>query len=132
MIGDNLKTAFSNEGLIVKEVAKKSGISKGTIDNWVNKGKEPRIHALYAVCKAINITLEQAVDGDAGAEYVRGYVQEQGWGFSPPEHIAGIVEAASMLSDEQLDYVMGLINTMLSKKESSGMTPETKSGKRTG
>jgi transcriptional regulator with XRE-family HTH domain len=74
MIGDNLKAAFNNKGLIVKEVARKSGISKGTIDNWVNKGKEPRINALYAVCKVVNITMEQTIEGEDELEYVRSLI----------------------------------------------------------
>jgi transcriptional regulator with XRE-family HTH domain len=117
MIGDNLKKAFNNEGLIVKEVAKKSGISKGTIDNWVNKGKEPRINALYAVCKAVNITLEQAVDDEAGAEYVRQWAGREGRVYSPPDRIADIVEGLSLLDDGELDMIRGAIVAAVKRKK---------------
>jgi transcriptional regulator with XRE-family HTH domain len=107
MIGDNLKKAFGKEGLIVKEVAKKAGISKGTIDNWLNKSKEPRINALYAVCKAINITMEQAVDGEAGLEYIRNLLRQDGLFWEPPPRLDGIMAILKDLDDEELAVATG-------------------------
>jgi hypothetical protein len=78
------------------------------------------------------MTIEELVDGDAGEQYLREYVREKGWGFSPPRRIADMVKAADELSDEQLEYIMVLIKAMLAKKEVSGVTPEVKSGKKTG
>jgi transcriptional regulator with XRE-family HTH domain len=119
MICENLKSAFSARNLYVKEVAAKSGVKKGTIDNWLSasKTKEPRAIDLYAVCRAVHITMEEAVDGEAGERYLRELIREKGWAFAPPERISNIVNAASELSDEQLGYVMGLINTMLNSKK---------------
>ena len=123
MLKDNLKGAFAACNLYVKEVSAKSGVKKATIDNWLSaaKTKEPRAIDLYAVCRAVHITMEQAVDGEAGLEYVRSVIKRDGAQFSPPDRIADIVEAANGLSDEQLGYVMGLIKTMLEKKEASGV-----------
>jgi transcriptional regulator with XRE-family HTH domain len=114
-----LKSAFKIRNLYVKEVAVKSGVKKGTIDNWLSasKTKEPRAIDLYAVCRAVHITMEEAVDGEAGEEYLRELVKERGWAFPPPERIADMVKAAEELSDEQLGYVMGLINAMLNSKK---------------
>jgi transcriptional regulator with XRE-family HTH domain len=130
VLKDNLKAAFADCNLYVKEVAAKSGVKKATIDNWLSaaKTKEPRAIDLYAVCRAVNITMEQAVDGEAGLEYIRECVKEKGWVFSPPSRIADMIEAVNNLSDEQLDYVMGLIKAMLDRKDGSGALPESKSG----
>jgi transcriptional regulator with XRE-family HTH domain len=133
MIRENLKTAIARSGLFIKEVAAKSGVKKRTIDKWVGSEEtEPRVIDLYKVCVALRITMEEVADGEAGIQYIREYVREKGWQFAPPERIADIVEAADRLSDEQLDYVMGLIKTMLDKKEDSGAPPEIKSGEKTG
>jgi transcriptional regulator with XRE-family HTH domain len=119
MIRENLKSAFADCNLYVKEVAAKSGVKKGTIDNWLSasKTKEPRVLDLYAVCRVVHITMEEAVDGEEGERYLRERIKEKGWAFTPPERIAGIVEAAKELSDEQIEYVMGLINAMTNKKK---------------
>jgi transcriptional regulator with XRE-family HTH domain len=124
MLRDNLKSAFAACNLYVKEVAAKSGVKKSTIDNWLSaaKTKEPRALDLYAVCRAVNITMEQAVDGEAGEQYILESVQRKGWVFTLPERIADVVKAADELSDEQLGYVKGLIKTMLNSKTKEGVT----------
>jgi transcriptional regulator with XRE-family HTH domain len=124
MIRENLKSAIAAHNMYVKEVAAKSGVKKGTIDNWLSasKTKEPRALDLYAVCRVVHTTMEETVDGEAGERYLRELVRERGWAFTPPERIADIVKAADELSDEQIGYVMGLISTMLNstKKEVPG------------
>jgi transcriptional regulator with XRE-family HTH domain len=117
MIRENLKAAIGKSGLFVKEVAAKSGVKKRTIDKWVGSEEtEPKVIDIYKVCVALQTTMEEIVDGEAGEQYLREYIREKGWAFSPPPRIAGIVEAVNRLSNEQLDYVMGLIKTMLDKK----------------
>jgi transcriptional regulator with XRE-family HTH domain len=129
MIRENLKSAFAACNLYVKEVSAKSGVKKATIDNWLaaSKTKEPRALDLYAVCRAVHITMEEAVDGEAGERYLRERVREKGWAFTPSDRMADIVEAAGKLSDEQLGYVRGLIKTMLNseKKEVSDDSSDT-------
>jgi hypothetical protein len=119
MIRENLKAAITKSGLFVKEVSAKSGVKKRTIDKWVGSEEiEPKVIDLYKVCVVLRTTMEEMVDGEAGIEYIRQIVRKEGWVFSPPERIANLVEAADKLSDEQLGYVMGLINTMLDKNVS--------------
>jgi transcriptional regulator with XRE-family HTH domain len=71
MLRDNLKAAINKSGLIVKEIAAKSGVKKRTIDKWVGIGAtEPKVNDLYKVCKVLSVTMEWVVDGEAGSEYV--------------------------------------------------------------
>jgi transcriptional regulator with XRE-family HTH domain len=69
-IMDILKTAFGKE--TVKSIAARSGVKERTITNWVSPStqQKPNVTDLYAVCKAIKITMEQAIDGGAGIEYI--------------------------------------------------------------
>jgi transcriptional regulator with XRE-family HTH domain len=72
MLRNNLKTAISNSGLIVKEIAEKSGVNKRTIDKWVGiRATEPRVNDLYKVCKVLSVTMEWLVDGETGTEFVK-------------------------------------------------------------
>jgi transcriptional regulator with XRE-family HTH domain len=77
MLRDNLKAAVTRSGLIVKEIAAKSGVNKRTIDKWVGIGAtEPKVQDLYKVCKVLSVTMEWVVDGEAGSEYVRTVVRK--------------------------------------------------------
>jgi hypothetical protein len=104
----------------------------GTFRKWMDRKTYPDANEVVRLAVLLKTTVEGLVDGEAGEQYLREYIREKGWQFSPPERVAGIVDAAGMLSDEQLDYVMGLIRTMLDKKEASGMPPEAKSARKTG
>ncbi len=105
MISENLKLAVKKANLVVKEVAELSGVSKGTIDNWLSesKNKTPRAYDLYAVCKALNITMEQAVDGDAGIEYVLSifHLSQE---LTPQEQ--AIIMAYRQMTDKAKDFAL--------------------------
>jgi transcriptional regulator with XRE-family HTH domain len=119
MLKDNLKSAFASRNLYVKEVAAKAKVKKATIDNWLSasKTKEPRSLDLYAVCRAINITMEQAIDGEAGLEYVRSVLKEDGTLFAPPERISDIVRDVLNLTDDELVPVRGVISAIVENKK---------------
>jgi len=64
MLRENLKAAIKNSGMIVKEIAVKSGVNKRTIDKWVGAEEtEPKVNDLYKVCKALGVTVEHLVAG---------------------------------------------------------------------
>jgi transcriptional regulator with XRE-family HTH domain len=67
MLRENLKIAISNSGMIVREIAVKSGVKKRTIDKWVGaEATEPKVNDLYKVCQILGITIEWAVAGESG------------------------------------------------------------------
>jgi hypothetical protein len=115
-----------------KVITIECGLTSNAFSRGLERKSDPGVSTAYKCAKAVEKTIEELLDGETGIEYIRQIVQKKGWQFSPPERVAGIVEAAGMLSDEQLDYVMGLIRTMLDKKEASGMPPEAKSARKTG
>jgi hypothetical protein len=104
------------------------------VESWISKTRpyHPELLTAVALARVLNTTIEELVDGEAGEQYLREYVQEKGWEFSPPERIADIVEAVDRLSDEELIPVRGVIKAMLDKKEGSGIQPDAKSGRKTG
>jgi transcriptional regulator with XRE-family HTH domain len=132
MIRENLKAAITKSGLFVKELAAKSGVKKRTIDKWVGSEEtEPKVIDLYKVCVVLQTTMEELVDDEVGEQYLRSYIREKGWGFSPPEKIADIVDALQELSEDELVPIRGAIKAILDRKKTSGMPPEAKSSKKT-
>jgi transcriptional regulator with XRE-family HTH domain len=121
MIQENLKAAFLASKLYVKEIAAKSGVNKSTIDGWIStRAYEPRPIDLYAVCKVVDITIEQVIDGDAGAEYVRQWARREGKVYSPPDQIADIVQGLSLLDDNELDMIRGAVAAVVDRKKGTG------------
>jgi hypothetical protein len=93
--------------------------NKESFSGWKKRHIYPRADEAIVLAKDMETTVEELIDGAAGEQYLREYIREKSWAFSPPERIADIVDALQELSDEQLDYVMGLIKAMLDKKESA-------------
>jgi transcriptional regulator with XRE-family HTH domain len=121
MIKENLKAAFTASRLYIKEIAAKSGVNKSTIDGWMSaRAYEPRPIDLYAVCKVVDITMEQAIDGEAGAEYVRQWARKEGRVYSPPGRIADIVQGLSLLDDGELDMIRAAVSAAVERKKGTG------------
>jgi hypothetical protein len=138
---DNIRELLKGRKDGQKWLANVSGVGRTAINNGIGKLNKPEpegriiknspsVDNAYAIARALKLSVEELVDGKAGEQYLREYIKEKGWQFSPPERIADIVAATDKLSDEQLDYVMGLIKTMLDKKGASGVPPEVKSRKK--
>ena len=111
---DHLRDAFRASGLYVKDIAAAAGVKKRTIDEWVGvRAKNPGANELYAVCKVVGITMEEAVDGEAGKEYVRRWVYSEAKDYLPPPRIADIVNALMDMDDKSLSIVRGTIGGIL-------------------
>jgi hypothetical protein len=109
-----------------------ANLGRTAITNGQTKGTSPSVDIAYRCAKALKTTVEELVDGEAGKKYLRDYIQEKGWAFSPPERIAEIVEGLQALSDDELVPIRGAIKATLDKKEASGAPQEIKSGEKTG
>jgi transcriptional regulator with XRE-family HTH domain len=126
MIQENLKAAFTASKLYVKEIAAKSGVNKSTIDGWMSaRAYEPRPTDLYAVCKVINITMEQALDGDTGVEYVREIVRNDPGAIQVPDRIASIVENLLFLDEKELKGIRANVEALAADKKGTGQKTGT-------
>jgi hypothetical protein len=105
---------------------------KATVYAWDANESPPKVPDMVKIARYLKTTVEELVDGEAGEQYLREYVREKAWAFSPPERIADIVDALQELSDDELAPIRGAIKFTLDKKEASGIPPEAKSGKKTG
>lgn len=59
-----LKTIIEQKGYTINKVTELSGLSENTIYNWYNKGAEPSIHALKAVCDVLGISIASLLSDD--------------------------------------------------------------------
>jgi hypothetical protein len=65
-------------------------------------------------------TVEELIDGDTGAQYLREYIQEKGWGFSPPKRIADMVENLLSLDENELIGIRANVEALAEAKNERG------------
>jgi transcriptional regulator with XRE-family HTH domain len=65
MLKENLRKAIKASGLYVKEVSAHSGVSKRTIDKWLEiETINPCAMALYKVARVLKKTVEELLTGE--------------------------------------------------------------------
>jgi len=117
MLRDNLKAAISNSGMIVKEIASRSGVKKRTIDKWVGAEEtEPKVNDFYKVCKILSVTMEQIVDSEAGEKYVRGIVRNDPKAIQVPDRISSIVQNLLLLDNKELKGIRANVEALAADK----------------
>ncbi len=61
---ENLKDELKYQGILVKELADKSGVPKGTIDHYLaEKNTAPIAENAVKIAQALNVTVEYLVTG---------------------------------------------------------------------
>jgi transcriptional regulator with XRE-family HTH domain len=62
---ENLKSELEYSGMLVKELAAKSGVNKYSIDNYLNaRGQIPSIEAGVRIAQALGVSAEFLVTGE--------------------------------------------------------------------
>jgi transcriptional regulator with XRE-family HTH domain len=90
---ENLKSELAYSGMLVKELAAKSGVAKYSLDNYLNKrGQIPSIEAGVRIAQALGVTAEYLV------------------GRKPPKNEANAIgKLADQLDDKDRQLVLNLI-----------------------
>jgi transcriptional regulator with XRE-family HTH domain len=121
MIRENLKAAIDKSGLFVKEVAAKSNVKKRTIDKWVGSEEtEPKVIDLYKVCVVLQTTMEEIVDGKAGAEHVRKVIRNDLRAVQVPDRLFSIVENLLVLDENELRGIRANVEALAEAKKGKG------------
>jgi transcriptional regulator with XRE-family HTH domain len=102
---DNVRDRLNALGKTQKWLANESKVGKTVINSGISRLSSPTVDNAYYISRVLNISIEELVDGEAGEQYLREYIQEKGWKFSPPKTIADIVTDLLILEDSQLDMI---------------------------
>jgi hypothetical protein len=121
---ENLKERISAEGTTQEWVSGKVGVHPVTFRRWVSKQIMPNADQAVIIARSLKTTVEYLVDGEAGSEYIRRIVANEGGAYRPPDRIAPIVEDLSVLSDSQVNdlrtSVRALAAARRAKNEAEG------------
>ncbi|MCL2380307.1 MAG: helix-turn-helix domain-containing protein [Treponema sp.] len=62
---ENLKSELAYQGMLVKELAEKTGISRHTLDNYLNvRERIPTADVAVKIARALGVTVEYLVTGE--------------------------------------------------------------------
>jgi hypothetical protein len=96
---------------------------RDSYNGWKRRGVLPRADETLKIAKAMAITVEELIEGEAGAEYVRRWARNDGKVYEPPERISDIVASINGFADRELEIIRGTISGIIA----SGAQGETAS-----
>ena len=109
---ENLKSELTYSGMLVKELAAKSGVSKHSLDCYLNaRGQIPSVEVGVKLAKALGVSVEYLVTGEEGKQ------------TKTPPKMSGdtwlIAQIAEQLNDKQRKFLIDFIKWLKSRKNHS-------------
>jgi len=106
---ENLKSELVFSGMLVKELAAKSGVNKYSLDNYLNaRGQIPSIEVGYKIAHALGVSVEYLITGEEsknGKETV-----------NLNTDIRIITRLAKQLDDENREFVIDFMKWLKTRK----------------
>jgi hypothetical protein len=89
---------------------------RDSFNGWKRRNVLPRADEALKIAKAMSTTIEELIDGEAGAEYVRRLYADKGLLWEPPSRIADIVDVLNAVDDTTLDTVRTMLLPLREKR----------------
>ena len=112
---ENLKAELSYSGMLVKELAAKTGLKKHTIDNYLSaRSRMPAAEAAVRIARALGVSVEYLITGEEAPDNTKDAL------FSPKIRYMG--RLLEKLKPDNLEIALSFIET-LKKHEDSRPRP---------
>jgi transcriptional regulator with XRE-family HTH domain len=96
---DNLKMTLDERGMLVKELAAKSGIKKSSLDNYLNtRGQLPSVDKAVKIARVLGVSVEFLVLGWEP--------QLKSLNYYTNRHIRGLLNALEKLTNDEQQLVL--------------------------
>jgi transcriptional regulator with XRE-family HTH domain len=97
---ENLKSELAYQGIVVKELASLSGISKHTLDNYLNvREYMPSADAAVKIARALGVTVEYLVTGEDNA------LDKSNFGHE----IRSLIQNFRLLNENDRKMIIGIV-----------------------
>ncbi len=104
---DNLKSELDYQGILVKELAAKCGISKNTIGNYLTGHNSlPSADTAVKIAKALNVTVEYLITGSDAKNFLEEANSQKSIKYRK------IIDDLQTLDDLDLEAVETLVFTL--------------------
>jgi transcriptional regulator with XRE-family HTH domain len=106
---ENLKSELAYSGMLVKELAALSGVSKYSLDNYLNKrGQVPSAEAAVKIARVLGVSVEYLVTSKENKK------TDDGPALSSEARIIG--RFADQLNDENRKFVLEFVKWMKTRE----------------
>ena len=85
-----------------KEITLACGLTQNAFSRGIERKSDPGVSTAYKLAKTVDKTIEELLDGEAGAEFVRSIVRNDPKAIQVPDRILPIVDALIILDDDEL------------------------------
>ena len=58
MIREHIKSLIARNNLTIRKFAAKCGVSRFSVDAWLNRGQIPNGYSLYSICAAFDVSAD--------------------------------------------------------------------------
>jgi hypothetical protein len=100
-----------------KAIILECGLTANAFSRGLERKSDPGVSTAYRLARCVDKTVEELLDGETGAEYVRRIVRNAGGAWDPPERIADIVYGLAQLDDNELDMIRGAVSSAVNRKK---------------
>ena len=106
---ENLKSELAYSGMLVKELAAKSGVSKYSLDNYLNaRGQLPSVESGQKIAEALGVSVEYLVTG---------MEKKKNKQLIKPDYEAWyIARLAEQLNDEKRKFIIDFLKWLGERK----------------
>jgi hypothetical protein len=89
------------------------------VESWISKSRpyHPELLTAIALAKVLDTTVEELVDGDAGAEYVRKIAKNDPKAIQVPERLSSIVQDLLLLDEKELIGIRANVEALVAAKK---------------
>lgn len=91
--------------------------NRDSFNGWKRRGVLPRVNDALKIAKAMGITVEELIEGEAGVEYVRNIIKNDPRSVQVPDHIFPIVECLLLLDDRDLSGILANVAALTKEKK---------------
>ena len=110
---ENLKSELTYQGIMVKELATLSGISKHTLDNYLNvRSYMPSADAAVKIARALGVTVEYLVTGEEKL------AEKSSLGIE----IRSLIQNLKLLNEDDRKIIFGIVQLFKNSRKSKSHT----------
>jgi hypothetical protein len=95
----------------------RSRVGHTVINSGISRASSPSVDNAYAIARVLRITIEELVDGEAGAAYVRKIVENDPKAVQVPARIKSIVDGLLVLDEKELVGIRANVEALAEAKK---------------
>jgi hypothetical protein len=100
-----------------KAIIEECDLPNNAFTQGIRRKSDPGVSTAYRLARSVNKTVEELVDGKAGAEYVRKVVRNDPRAIQVPDRLFSLVEDLLLLNEKELIGIRANVEALAEAKK---------------